>query len=111
MAEPSKTQLIYTQPSKRNFSLLLRDGSISLLTWLLWGYLLAHPIYYLAYAQGEPTSPLLQLSLQDLLRWTGASLSMIMILYYLWSRTRLLKWWWKRRCLWKQVAVELVGDA
>ncbi|OZG73022.1 hypothetical protein BTA51_13800 [Hahella sp. CCB-MM4] len=111
MAESSKIQLIYTQPSKRDFSLLLRDGTISILTWLLWGYLLAHPLYYFTYAQGEPISPLLQLSLQDLLKWTGVSLATILILYYFWSRTRLLKWWWKRRSLWKQVAVELLRGA
>ncbi|WP_020408381.1 hypothetical protein [Hahella ganghwensis] len=111
MAESTETPLIYTQPSRRNTSLLLRDGAISLLTWMLWGYLLLHPIYYFMYVQGEPTSPLLQLTLPDLLKWTGTSLSAIMIIYYFWSRTRLLKWWWKRRNLWKQVATELVGDA
>ncbi len=110
MADTTETKLIYTQPSRRNTSLLLRDSAISLLTWLLWGYLLIHPIYYFTYTQGESTSPLLQLTLQDLLKLTGTTVAIILVLYYLWSRTRLLKWWWKRRNLWKQVAIELVGD-
>ncbi|AZZ90680.1 hypothetical protein EUZ85_08100 [Hahella sp. KA22] len=110
MAESTQRTLIYTQASRRTKGLWLRDGAISLMTWMLWGYLLLHPVYYFFFNDGELMSPLLQLSLVDILAWAGGILAVTLSLYHLWSRAHHCKWWWRRRNLLKQAEMEMLGE-